>query len=172
MSSLKNPHAMAYFQEAVAYYIAANKLREIMTTQPPSGLPLRDPTYFLYHHSAELTLKACLLPHGAKIRSRHNIVALFDRCQTKGLLGPKDAHSEAHNLMVLLNGGNYGMIYRYVDASKHVIPELSWVHETVDRLIGAIEPHLVTWATRNNVPGPSNIRLTFGNRPIQNNRSL
>jgi hypothetical protein len=41
MSSPKNPHAMAYFQEAIAYYIAANKLREIMTTQPPSGLPLR-----------------------------------------------------------------------------------------------------------------------------------
>ena len=36
MSSPKNPHAMAYFQEAIAYYIAANKLREIMTTQPPS----------------------------------------------------------------------------------------------------------------------------------------
>jgi hypothetical protein len=85
MSSLKNPHAMAYFQEAIAYYIAANKLREIMTTQPPSGLPLRDPTYFLYHHSAELTLKACLLPHGAKIRSRHNIVALFDGPEGRAL---------------------------------------------------------------------------------------
>jgi hypothetical protein len=65
MSSPKeDPHAMAFFEGAITYQIAADKLREIMTAQPPSGLPLREPAYFLYHHAIELALKARLLSHG------------------------------------------------------------------------------------------------------------
>jgi hypothetical protein len=80
MSSPKNTHPMAHFEAAIAYQISANKLREIMNSQPPSGLPLRDPAYFLYHHSVELALKACLLSHGASIQTGHDILAWFERC--------------------------------------------------------------------------------------------
>jgi hypothetical protein len=64
--------------------------------------------------------------------------------------------------MVRLTAGGYGLSYRYAEASEHPIPELSWVHEAVERLIGTIEADLVTSVMRNNVPGPSKTRLTFG----------
>jgi hypothetical protein len=166
MSSPKE-HAMAYFEGAVAYQIAANKLREIMNTKPPSGLPLRDPTYFLYHHSVELALKACLLSHGTPIRTGHDIIAWFERCRKKGFLKIRDEHRELHNVIVLLSAGDKGLGYRYAKLSGHPIPELDWIHEAVGRLIDAIKPDVATWVKSNKVPGPSKIRLTFGKPHIK-----
>jgi HEPN domain-containing protein len=159
----EKPHAMAFFDGAIAYQIAANKLREIMNSQPPSGLPLRDPTYFLYHHSVELGLKAWVLSHGESIEKHHDIATLFEKCRTKGFLKIRDEHRELHNAIVLLGADNRGLGYRYAESNEHIIPDLDWVHEVVERLIlEVIRPDVETWAKNNNVPGPSKIRLTFG----------
>jgi hypothetical protein len=59
MSSSKN-HSLELFKEALAYQVSADRLYEQLAPQPRIGLPLSDPVYFLYHHAAELALKACL----------------------------------------------------------------------------------------------------------------
>ena len=64
MSSPKEPSlTIEYFKEAIAYQISADRLYEQIDSQTLKKLPLRDPIYFLYHHAAELALKACLLSH-------------------------------------------------------------------------------------------------------------
>jgi hypothetical protein len=163
-SQPKNRYALAFLDGAIAYQVAANKLREIMNVQPPAGLPLRDPTYFLYHHAVELALKACLLAHGATIqtgRTGHNISGLFDECQSKKFLKLKDER-EINNLIAILGSGDNALGYRYPQVSRHFIPDLTWVDEVVAQLIEAVAPDLATWAKNSHVPGPSKIKITMG----------
>jgi HEPN domain-containing protein len=145
--------AMEYFEEALAYQTSADRLHELLPAQPRIGLPLSDPVYFLYHHAAELALKACLLSHNLLKRRGHNIGALFEQCRQKHLLGTVDEHREMYNLMVFLNGKDYGQGYRYTRRSDFV-PELAWVREGVRQLIADVEPHLKAWGQTNGIAGP------------------
>jgi HEPN domain-containing protein len=154
MSSPKEPSpAMEYFKEALAYQISADKLLGLIAPQPRIGLPLSDPIYFLYHHAAELALQACLLAHNLPERKGHSIGALFEQCRKKHLLGTVDEHREMHNLMVFLDGKDYGKGYRYARQNDFV-PELAWVQEGVRQLIADVEPHLKAWGKNNGVTGP------------------
>jgi hypothetical protein len=158
---------MAYFEEAIAYRSAADKLFEVMTF-PGNTLPLRDPTYHLYHHATELVLKACLLSHGLGVpangKDGHDIGALFELCRMHKFLGLNDAHFELHNSVVLLGEGNRWHRYRYAGPhNERAPPALHWVHEAVGELFAAVKPHVATWAKNNStVPAPSKIRVSLG----------
>jgi hypothetical protein len=152
---------MAVFEKATAYRSAADKLLQVMES-PGSSLPLRDPTYFLYHHATELVLKACLLSHGLH-KAGHNIGALFELCRTNKFLGLNDDHFELHNLIGLLEGGNNWNRYRYAVVNNTLPPDLPWVHEAVGQLFEAVEPQVTAWATNNSaLPTPSTIWRCLG----------
>jgi HEPN domain-containing protein len=105
---------MQYFEQALAYRSSANELYDMLPGQPRTGLPLSDPVYFLYHHAAELALRACLQADGVPNRKgTHKIAALFAKCRRRGLLGAGDQHHEMHNLLVFLGGKSFGNEYRY-----------------------------------------------------------
>lgn len=161
---------MEYYKAALAYQDSADRLHELLPVQPRIGLPLSDPVYFLYHHAAELALKACLMSHSLPVRSGHNTGALFERCRREKLLGIVDVHREMHNLMVFLDAGDNGQGYRYARQSDFV-PELAWVQEVVRKLIADVKPQVEHWAKINGFPGltePDKItrlRYAFG-KPI------
>ena len=155
MSSPKTPSlAIEYFKEAMAYQISANRLYEQIDSQTLKKLPLRDPIYFLYHHTVELALKACLLSHGLSVRSGHSIEAFFERCRTIGFLGIDDEHREMQGLVVFLDAKDYGQGYRYAGQGDFR-PDLPWVQEVIGKLIAAVEPHVEAWAKKNGIAGPS-----------------
>jgi hypothetical protein len=154
MPSPKDPSlAMEYFKEALAYQTSADNLHDLLPVQPRIGLPLSDPVYFLYHHAAELALHACLLSRNLPEHKGHSIGSLFERCQKKHLLGINDEHREIHNLMVFLDGKDFGKGYRYASRNDFV-PELAWVREGVRQLMADVEPHLKAWGQTNGIAGP------------------
>jgi len=156
-------HAMAVFKKATQYRIAADTLIQVMKS-PGSSRPIRDPTYYLYHHATELVLKACLLSHDLHNIGRHNIGDLFELCRSNKFL--IDYHFDLHNLVALLEGGNSRDRYRYVMENNRAPPDLSWVHEGVGQLFEAVEPQVITWATNNSaLPEPSSNWLCFG-KPV------
>jgi hypothetical protein len=153
-------HAMAVFKKATQYRIAADKLLQIMKS-PGNSLPLRDPTYHLYHHATELVLKACLLSHDLHNTGRHNIGELYERCRSNKVL---DLSNDG--VIGLLEKGNNGDRYRYVMPNNVFTPELSWVHEVVGQLFEAVEPQVIAWATNNSaLPEPSTIWHSLG-KPV------
>jgi len=155
MSSPKTPSlAIEYFKEAIAYQISANRLYEQIDSQTLIKFPLRDPIYFLYHHAAELALKACLLSHDLSVRSGHSIGAFFERCRKERFLGMDDEHLEMHNLMVFLDATDKGEGYRYAGQSDFR-PDVPWVQEVIGKLIAAVEPHVKAWAKKKGIAGPS-----------------
>ena len=141
------------FEEASAYRCAADKLLQVMQS-PGNSLPLRDPTYFLYHHAIELILKACLLSHGLH-KTGHNIRVLSEFCRTNRFLSLDDVHFG----IALLESGNIWNRYRYaVEKNTLMYTALSSVHKVVGRLFEAVEPQVIAWATNNSdVPAPSTI---------------
>jgi hypothetical protein len=169
-SSTQLLQAMEYFKEALAYQTSADRLHEQLPAQPRIGLPLSDPVYFLYHHAAELALKACLMSHKMPAPRGHRIEALFARCRRENLLG-HDEHREMHNLMVLLDAKDSGKGYRYA-GSKDIVAQLAWVQEGVGQLISDIEPHLRAWARTTTSRGPGThiqlleLGLLLANRPM------
>jgi HEPN domain-containing protein len=153
MSSSKN-HSLELFKEALAYQVSADRLYEQLAPQPRIGLPLSDPVYFLYHHAAELALKACLRSHNLRPGKAHGVGELFQRCRTTGLLGIDDEHRDMHNLLVVLDGGrDEGRGYRYASRNGFV-PELEWVQEAVRKLMADVKPHLENWAKSNGIADP------------------
>lgn len=166
----KIPPAMEFFKAAMAYQHSADMLNGLLADQPRVGLPLSDPVYFLYHHTIELALKAYLLCNGLSIpkgRERHNILALFDRCRTRGLVDLHD-ENETQKLISYLSTEDHGIGYRYARPSD-LVPDLNWVQEVVRNLIAAIKPELENWAERSGVSGlsvPYTItRLRYSIRP-------
>jgi len=154
-------HAMAVFKKAIAYRSAADTLIQVMKS-PGNSLPLRDPTYYLYHHATELVLKACLLSHDLHNTGRHNIGDLFELCRSNKFLsaGP---NFELHNLIALLEGGNSRDRYRYVMVNNAAPPDLPWVQEAVGQLFEAVEPQVIAWATNNSaLPEPPTTWLCLG----------
>jgi HEPN domain-containing protein len=153
-------HAMAVFEKGIGFRSAADKLFEEMKS-PDHSLPLRDATYFLYHHAIELALKACLLSQGLH-RTGHKISVLFDLCRERKLLDLGDIYFP----IALLESGNQWNRYRYAVVNKTLSPDLSWVQEAVGQLFAAVEPQVMAWATNNSaLPAPSTIWTCLG-KPV------
>jgi HEPN domain-containing protein len=155
-SSKKLLPAMTRFRGALAYKISAERLHELFTEKPQTGIPLSDPVYFLYHQAAELALKACLMSHGLNPPKEHSVGLLFERRRAAHLLA-EDKDSEMHNLMVLLDAKKKGIDYRYADHASHgiaFVAGLTWVQEGVAKLISDIETRLRAWGKDHNIPGP------------------
>lgn len=156
------PNPAAWFQQAASYITAADKLFEIMKLE---RLPVRDPIYFLYAHGIELALKALLTTKGLAIPTRgakgHAIDDLFVACRDKGLID-SDPDFEMHNFIALLAGGNRRNSYRYFDAGPQgVMPEATWTHDAVARLMQTIRSCITEWEIIHGPP-PSNRRIAFG----------
>ena len=153
-------HAGAYFARARAFQVSAARLLEIMELEK---LPVRDPIYFLYAHAVELALKACIRSKGLPTEDTHAISEHYREC--RALISIADPNCELHNLVALLEAGDGGWKhrYRYPGKSTHVIPDLAWVREAVDRILTAVEPHVTAWvkAHPEETP-PSDVRLAFG----------
>ena len=99
--------------------------------------------YFLYAHAIELGLKAFLraanVPIAGGKRKHHQITELYEECRAVGLkIGPDDAF-DLRNVIVLLEGANEEQGLRYFKQKGSSIPELSWTHDTVEKLLQAIE---------------------------------
>jgi hypothetical protein len=93
--------APTFFQLACQYKNAADLLSkrfELGTT----NLPIREPIYFLYHHAAELVLKAFLTSRSKRTSSSHGIEALYEASRKEGLIVKEDHDLEVHNLIHLL----------------------------------------------------------------------
>jgi hypothetical protein len=104
--------AMEFFKAALSYQASPDKLRGLLADQPRTGLPMSDPVHFLYHHTVDLALKACLLCHGLSAprgQAAHNILALFDQYRTKGFLHLKD-EGEMHKLISYLSTEDHGIV--------------------------------------------------------------
>lgn len=159
MPSLLDPsQAMEFFELARAYQYSANKLLDQLPPKPRIGLPLSDPIYFLFYHSTELALKACLLSDAAPVKQRHGIRELFQNCQTRQLLDIVDGHHELYNLIVFLGGlrddnkEDHGIGYRYASRNG-LAPDLEWVRDGVRELIAKITPLLEIWTDANGIAG-------------------
>ena len=76
-----------------------------------------------------------------------------------------DPHREQHNLIAALEAGDEGWrhLYKYPGKSTHVIPDLSWTREAVDRLLIAVEPHVTTWVNAHpEETPPADVRRAMG----------
>ena len=160
-------HPEAYFNAAKGYQAAADRLLQVIEAR--EGLPVRDPTCFLYAHAVELALKACLLARGfdpARSGSKgHLIGEHYDDCRRHKLLGMKDPDQETNNLIYFLGTGNECHQYRYPDKPKvpRGFPDLSWTSEVVGRLISEVEPHVAAWVAAHPAsPAPSTRKFALG----------
>jgi hypothetical protein len=161
-------HAMAVFEKAIGFRSAADKLFEEIKS-PGHSLPLRDATYFLYHHATELALKACLLAHGLH-KTGHNIKELFHLCWTNNFLDLSDTGSFVHFCIEIFEGGNRWNHYRYAVVGKPMPPDLPWVNEAVGQLFEAVEPQVIAWATNNSaLPAPSTVWTCLGKPVVTKN---
>jgi hypothetical protein len=157
--NLVPPNAKAYFDSAIEYKAAAELLAIIMAA-PGNTLPLRDPTYHLYHHAVELVLKGYLVSKGQSVQPGHYISAYYDRCRKLGLRIADDVDYDANNLIAVLQQGNRHESYRYVGPIECFSPDLSWTREMVGRLLDSVEPHVLAWLERNPQPAPSRMTLS------------
>jgi hypothetical protein len=145
-------HAISFFGFARHYQKAANLLYE-------SDKTLTTPIYFLYLHAIELALKAFLRAHDTPIvedgkRKHHQITELYEECRSLGLsIGPDDKF-DLRNVVALLQGANEEQGLRYFNRQGTGIPELSWTHDAVEKLLQAVEPTVMKKAeTDGIVPG-------------------
>jgi hypothetical protein len=168
-----------YFREAIAYYLSAEKLYEWVNADPPRQLPLRDPIYYLYHQTLELSLKSCvysyspsvgfepLTNHQGKHIANHDLSEYFHICQRKKLL---DVNPETDDLISLFGGKKRAEDYRYAGQIE-IVAQLQWVRVVVGRLLENIEPHIIAWADSKGVvlfapPGPpTRLRFAIGRPP-------
>jgi hypothetical protein len=104
--------------------------------------PLSSPLYLLYSQAADLTLKAFLRAKGEDISipKNHSLVKLLSESCRLGLV--IEERFQIDNLMSLLDSGNRGQNFRYVNLGSFSRPDLSWVREGIPELIRAVEPHV------------------------------
>ena len=144
-----------FFYGAIEYQIAANRLLETMRAE---SLPLRDPTHLLYHHAVELALKACLLASGLSIpigRAGREITGLYADCRDNGLLGDNEYY-DIHNLIALLESGNFGPRSRYAaDPNKDSMSDLDRLQGAVAMLISNVKPQVSAWAESHGAKPPT-----------------
>jgi hypothetical protein len=125
-----------------------------------TNLPIREPIYFLYHHAAELVLKAFLTSRSKRTSSSHGIEALYEASRKEGLIVKEDHDLEVHNLIHLLAAGNQDHFYRYPVENKRISSDLAWTCDVVGRLVEAVEP-----SAKSNAPLPPTKRIYFG-KPV------
>lgn len=155
-------HAISFLGFAEEYQKAGNLLFGLDKT-------MRTPMYFMYMHAIELALKAFLRAADVPIvadrkRKHHLITELYEECRDLGLrVGPDDAF-DLRNVFALLDGANEEQGLRYFKQKTMSIPELSWLRDTVDKLLRAVEPSVLKKAEADGiVPGRAfKFDMTFG----------
>ena len=140
------PYAMAFLNTARQYQKAASRLLHSVLSETPEGhqVPLSDPIYFLYFHTAELAFKAFLRFHGKAVprgQAGHDVVKLHQRCRALGLRINAGPH-ELQNVVKLLASGNDDHGFRYFNVKSTAIPDLSWTRDVVDSLIQTIRDQM------------------------------
>jgi hypothetical protein len=109
----RHPLAMELFKKAKAYQISAERLCErFFGNEPVIGIPMSDPIYYLYHHSAELALKALLLSNNIRPGKEHRITVLLRKCREGGLLIIDNNDQLARNLSLSVLSEDKGYNYR------------------------------------------------------------
>jgi HEPN domain-containing protein len=128
--------------------------------EPVVGIPMSNPIYYLYHHAAELGLRACLASHNIhpEVKKDHSLAELLMRCREANLLVVTNNDQLARNLSLRLLSENEGFNYRY-PRNDNVVLDLKWVQKAVERLFDEINPHLEHWAKTHDVTGPSGPHL-------------
>jgi hypothetical protein len=131
-------HAVSFLGFARQYQQAGNLVYE-------SDKTLSTPIYFMYAHAIELGLKAFLRANNVPIvadkrRKHHRISALYEECRRLGLrIGPDDFF-DISNIVEMLEEANEEQGLRYFRMKGSCFPELSWVHDTLEKLLQAVEP--------------------------------
>jgi hypothetical protein len=122
--------AEAFLNTAQEYHFAATKLL-------PLHQQLESPLYFLFTHALELALKAYLRSHGLPTplgQPGHALKALFEQCQRKGL----HVHSDLRGIIDLLGSENELHGFRYFVFKATARPDINYVREVVDELMGVV----------------------------------
>jgi hypothetical protein len=116
---------------------------------------MSDPIYYLYHHAAELALRACLASHNIhpRIKKDHSLAELLTRCREANVLITTNNDQLARNLSLRILSEDEGFNYRYPRTG--VVLDLRWVQKAVPQLLDEITPHLERWAKAYGVAGPS-----------------
>jgi hypothetical protein len=150
-------HAISFLGVAEQYQKAGNLLYE-------SDRTLRTPMYFMYMHAIELALKASLRAAGLPIaadrkRKHHQITELYEESRALGLrIGPDDAF-DLRNVVALLEGANEDQGLRYFTLKSQSIPELSWLRDTVEKLLRAVEPGVMKKAEADGIVAGRAVKL-------------
>jgi hypothetical protein len=153
---------MALLTVAREYADAASELLAIAAARPQTRgrqMPLSRPIYFLFSHAAELAFKAFLRAKNAPVGEVHGLTEFYEACRNVGLVIGPDDRTDIANVASLLDSGNKRQGFRYFELQTTTIPELSWTHDTIGKLIQAIEPHISAGGTRR-YPG-AQITLTL-----------
>jgi HEPN domain-containing protein len=125
--------AGAFLHMARQYHDAARKLF-------PQRESIEMPLYFLYAHAIELLFKAYLRSHGLPIRKSHDLGMFLQECRQKGLR----VHLDLENLINLLESENKQHGFRYYRFASTIKPEISYVSETVDKLMAVVSERVVS----------------------------
>ena len=134
------PLAMELFKKAKAYQISAERLCErFFGNEPVIGIPMSDPIYYLYHHAAELALKALLLSNNIRSGNEHRITVLLRICREANLLITANNDQLARNLSLSILSEDRGFNYRYPGRVR-VVLDLRWVRKAIPQLLDEITP--------------------------------
>ncbi len=109
------------------YHSAANTLLSI-------AKDATSPIYFLYAHTLELAFKAYLGSHGCPVPKIHDLESLSKTCQKHGL----QVNLELENIIHLLESENKVHGFRYFAFVSTGIPEIDFLRQAVDDLMGTV----------------------------------
>jgi hypothetical protein len=155
MAKTSEYRATAFFLRAREFLAAAD---ELLGTDAGKKNSLRwYPTYFLYAHAVELTLKAFWRAHNPDVEYTHELVGLYEKCQAQGLVIARNDRTQIGNIVRLLDSANQDQGLRYF-LTAGVLPDLAWTREVVTELMRVVEIHVSEAAQReppvsNNVTG-------------------
>jgi len=158
---ITDAYAMAFFNFARDYQSAADQLAAL---GPHCA---SNPINLLYFHAVEMALKAYLrsmsLPILGTKRQSHDLVKLYNECQTLGLaIDPAD-RLDVLNIVNLLGAANEEHGFRYFNLKSVVEPELQWTRAAVEKLMWAVEPAVKSCSERDgSTPGVAvKVRMRF-----------
>src|SRR6266516_7100953 len=138
--SVGEPPAEACLIMAQQYHLAA-------TTLLPIHQRAEHPLYFLFTHAIELALKAYLRSRGLSTprgQQGHALQKLFEQCQRNGLQGGFDLR----NVIQLLESENKQHGFRYFLFAGTGRPDIKYLREVVDELMGVIEQEVKSRPTK------------------------
>lgn len=137
------PLAAAYYLNGSIFRVSAERLMEGLELDG-SGRPTKltgVPLYFLASHAAELFLKAALLKRGfaetdlKKLRYRHNMAALLQEIQDKGVPVSNDTVAVIQGLSEQHRTHQLRYTVLVDDGTKTYWPPLSLVFTALDELL-------------------------------------